>query len=199
MAINDLLQDFGSAIPGAERLTVLSEAAMEEQNLQNFEKGYAAGWEDSLAMQIEEKSRLSEAMSQNLEDLRFTYAEALQQLTRAVVPVLQGAVSQLLPEIMSRSLAPMIQAEMQEILLRLGDQPVLICVPPGMASHVRPVVGHALGQTVDVVEADFLTEGQAAIRVGTVEREIDLSASVAAISGAVDAYAAELDLEEQHG
>lgn len=194
MPISDLLQEFGSAIPGAETLTVLSEAALEDQYLANFEKGYAAGWEDSLAMQIEEKSRLSETLTRNLEDLSFTYAEAFQQLLNDMVPVVQAAVAQLLPGIMGSALGPMIGEQVRTMLVQAGGgQRVEIRVPPGMSPQVTPVIGHALGGQVDVVEDNALTDGQAAIRIGNRESDIDLPAAIAAIQGAVAAFASDFE------
>ena len=85
MALAQMLQDFGTSVPGAEKVLLLSESEQEAQTIASYELGYAAGWEDALTSQIEEKSKLSDALRENLQDLDFTQ-QTRAQILQSVAP-----------------------------------------------------------------------------------------------------------------
>lgn len=199
MTISHLLEDFGPVLPGGDAIALLSESVLEEQNLDSFEKGYAAGWEDSLAMQIEEKSRLSETMVRNLEDLNFTFTEAYQQMLASVTPVLGAVIDRALPEMLRDTIGPQILEQARAMVGDAADYPVRICVPPGQASQVRPVVSHALGLDVTVTEDPAFTDDQVAIRVGDRERIVDADGLIREMRQAIAAFSHDMQTGVQYG
>ena len=65
MPISHLLQDFGN-YHGSGSKPVLSDATLEEHQLEVFEQGYQAGWEDSARAHEEEHTRISTGLAATL-------------------------------------------------------------------------------------------------------------------------------------
>ncbi|MEX0283446.1 MAG: hypothetical protein AB3N23_02435 [Paracoccaceae bacterium] len=199
MTISHLFQDFGTAISGAEPLTLISESEQEEQSVANYERGYTAGWEDSLQLQLKERSDLSKTLKHNLEDLEFTFAEARQQVLASMAPILEQVVSQVLPEIIDQTSAARIVSELQGLVAAQSDLPIQVSVPPDRTERVRPIVEHALGPEVAVFEDPTLTEDQVALRVGRSETVLDPSAALEEIRAVLSGLTFETEREVQHG
>ncbi len=199
MSITHLLQDFGSTIAGAEPLALISHTEREAQNVAQYERGYSAGWEDSLQLQVREKSHLSKALKQNLEDLEFTFAEAHQQMVALVAPVVQSAFDQLLPDIMMHSLGPTLVSEVEKLLGNTTDFPAVICVSPGQAEAVRSPIEQALGGSVRIVEEVGLEDGQVVLKVGHAERIVDLQSAIEEVRSVLAGFVFEASAEAQHG
>lgn len=188
MALADLFQEFGSAVPGAEPVSLLNSSEEEEQGLVQYEKGYAAGWEDSLTLQIEEKSRISEALKSNLEDLEFTFAEARVQVLGALAPVFDLLVEQVLPEAMQHSAGARISEVISQLASEAADGPVGLHVAPGQVPVIQPLVKHALGDHLPLTEDETLTDGQVQIVMGGQERLIDPAPVLQQIADALSGF-----------
>jgi hypothetical protein len=50
--------------------------AVEEAKVASFEQGYKAGWDDAVAAQSEDQTRIRADLARNLQSLSFTYQEA---------------------------------------------------------------------------------------------------------------------------
>ena len=66
--------------------------------LDAFEEGYRAGWDDAIKAQSDDRTRISE-FAQNLQDLSFTYHEAYSHAINAMTPLLEDIVRSVLPKI----------------------------------------------------------------------------------------------------
>ena len=199
MSITHLLQDFGTAIPGAEPVALISQSEREAQNIAQYERGYAAGWEDSLQLQVREKSHLSKALMQNLQDLEFTFAEAHQQMIALVAPIVQSALEQLLPDIMMHSIGPTLVSEVEKLLGSTADFPAIICFPPGQSEAARSVIEQALGGTVRIVEDPGLGDGQVILKVGQTERIVELQSAIEEVRTVLAGFVFEASAGAQHG
>ncbi len=199
MAIAELLQDFGSSVPGAEALTLISASEMETQSIASYERGYAAGWEDSLTLQIEEKSKLSDALRRNLEDLDFTVAEARRQMMTAVTPIFEALVDQVLPQALSDNAGPVIVEKMQQMVREVGAGPIRFSTAPGTAQKIRPVVEHATDARVTITEDASLTGDQVTLGIADCELVFDPDAVIVAFRTTVDGFAHAIRTETKHG
>lgn len=190
IALKEILEDFGLPAPGSHLSLVsdIDEAQLESEKLEAFENGYRAGWDDAVKAQTEDTERLSSAFSQNLQDLSFTYHEAHGQIMNAMAPLLEEMVSVLLPKLAREALAPHILTEILAIARDSGSPEVIVAVSPADAATVAPLVEADYGFPITVQQDDTLAEGQADIRFGKTEKQIDLSAALEGLSESVRGF-----------
>ncbi|WP_226779908.1 flagellar biosynthesis protein [Oceaniglobus trochenteri] len=186
------LEDFGAAsltpraTSGLPHLNTSTPPA-EEQALAAYDKGYAAGWEDATQAASQDRERLDTAMANNLEDLGFTYHEARAHVMRSLTPLLNGILSKVLPRLIRDSLGARIMEEIDGLAEGAADSPIELMVFPGDAAQLRPVIDKITTLPLALIEEPTVPQGQIFLRIGAVEREIDLEGAVASISGAMAA------------
>jgi flagellar assembly protein FliH len=200
-ALADLLEDFA---PGAARTpgqppAPLGEGELEALRLEVFETGYKAGWEDAIKAQSEDRSRLSSAFAQHLQDLSFTYHEAYGQVMSAVTPLLAEITGAVLPRIARASLAPQIAAELEALAREIGTLRVTLAVAPARIEAVAPLLQQDFGFPIDLQPDETLSEDQADIRFAETERQIDLGALVASVTEAVEGFTHDNRRKIAHG
>ena len=205
-ALAELLEDFGvkakAAGPAAQpepsepRIT---EAEIEGQKLEAFEKGYRAGWDDAVKAQSDDRTRISSAFGQHLQDLSFTYHEAYTQVMNAVTPLLDEMVRSLLPEMARQTLGHHIVQQLQAMSLEIGRMDVVIAVHPNRVEAVKPLLEQDFGFPICLTPDDSLAEEQADIRFGATERQIDLSDLATSLAEAVAGFAHDNQRKMKHG
>ncbi len=178
---------------------VAAPVVTEDQQLEAFEKGYQAGWDDAVKAQTESTSKVSAELGQNLQDMSFTYHEALSKLTLSLKPVMTDIIAKLLPELARETLAPQIVDQINDMLKDQPNQPVEIVVAPENVDRVRNLAGEKLEDPFDIVSEPSLAEGQAFVRIGSTERSIDLEAILAGVSTAMAAFYHETEQENDNG
>ncbi|MBY6114132.1 ABC transporter ATP-binding protein [Mameliella alba] len=205
-ALSDILEDFGSTLvtPGpvvmAEPVEPgISEAELEGLKLEAFEKGYRAGWDDAVKAQSDDRSRISSAFGQHLQDLSFTYHEAYTQVMNAVTPLLNEMVASLLPEIARQTLGQHIVEQLQSMSRDIGMMEVTIAVHPARVDAIMPLIDRDFGFPIQLIADDTLAEEQADIRFGETERQIDLSDLTASVAEAVEGFAHDNRRKMKHG
>ncbi|MCR9127389.1 MAG: ABC transporter ATP-binding protein [Rhodobacteraceae bacterium] len=199
MTIAHLLEDFG---PGGRLFATGQDEEnmeLEEQKLTAFENGYSAGWEDAVKAQDDDHMRLSTQLSRNLQDLSFTYQEAYTQMLGSVAPVLQAITHQMLPRAVHRSLGAVVVEELQTITAHQGAMPVEIVTAPDSLPAVEALLPADLAMPVRIIGDATLMEGQAFLRVGREEREVNLDSLLINITDAIDAFAYQVQKELSHG
>ena len=205
-ALADLLEDFGAkaqaAGPTATEVPAepqISEAEIEGQKLEAFEKGYRAGWDDAVKAQSDDRTRISSAFGQHLQDLSFTYHEAYTQVMNAVTPLLDEMVRSLLPELARQTLGQHIVEQLQAMSLEIGRMDVVVAVRPERIEAVKPLLDQDFGFPIRLTADDSLAEEQADIRFGATERQIDLSDLAASLAEAVAGFAHDNQRKMKHG
>ncbi|MBK0325910.1 ABC transporter ATP-binding protein [Rhodobacteraceae bacterium F11138] len=188
MAISHLLEDFATTDTDNEPLQLMSEDGLEDLRLASFEQGYTAGWDDAVRAHLEDQSRIAGALGNNLEDLSFTYQEALVQMMTSVEPVFRGLIETVLPEALMQSVGEQIVQQCCEMTMGQVAQPVSLLVPPGAGQAIRPALERNLSMKVDIVESDEMGPGQVCLKVGNREREIDCGQLLATLRTAIDAF-----------
>ena len=200
MTISHLLEDF-SVLPIEDTAAaqLMSEDSLEDLRLASFEQGYTAGWEDAIRAQATDQTRVTGTLGRNLEDLSFTYQEALVQLTNTVEPVFQALVSAVLPEALMQSVGMQIVEQCTELAREQLDQPVLLVVPVGNANAIKPVLQKNLAMKVEVVESADMADGQVSLRIGDSEREIDHNLLLSTLRTSIEAFFFNVDEAKQYG
>ncbi|MTI01297.1 ABC transporter ATP-binding protein [Roseibium sp. RKSG952] len=187
MSIAHLLEDFTAQSDGAA-VHLLDEDALEEQRLAAFENGYGAGWEDAIKAQEQQSGRLTDELARSLEDVSFTYHEAMTRMALSLEPMFQSLTSMILPEMVDRSFATQIVEQLCQMAQDQIGQPMQLVVPEGSSEAVQNLVPDALSPSPQVIEDPSLRPGQARLQVGTARRAVDNSALLSTIAQAFDAY-----------
>ncbi|WP_170401227.1 ABC transporter ATP-binding protein [Ruegeria arenilitoris] len=187
MSIAHLLEDF-TLQAGGGKLHLLDEDALEEQRLAAFEQGYSAGWEDAVQAQEQSRGQVSAELAKSLEDMSFTYHEAVTRMTLSLEPMFQSLVKVVLPETLDRSFAARLVEQLADMAREQVGQPMQIFVPTGCGGEVEALLPQDMSAPTRVIEDPALEPGQARLQVGTSQREVDCSGLLASVAGAFDAY-----------
>ena len=178
-----------------------SDGLAQEKWLEAFEKGYKDGWEDAERTLGQRQGHISDAFAQNLMDLSFTLNEARAAVRRDLSSLLRGVLHALMPQTLVHFLGPQVLAELDELAAEHTPDTFEILVSPKQ----KPIVEKAL-VTAGVTAVHVLAEpGQqpdtAMIRLGAVEREVDLAAALQEIAGMIETYFDEHETgkERAHG
>lgn len=198
MSIAHLLESFESAGRNESRSISMSELTLEEEKLEAFERGYKAGWDDATKAQVDDRNHVTRDFANNLQELSFTYHEAYGHLARALKPVMRQIVETVLPGVARQSLVPRIAEELSGLAARAGQQEVEIVAAPANTPLLREMLQKDVGFPVRLVEEPSLSEGQAFLRFGESERQIDHDEVLAGIGQAVEAFFHELDHTGDH-
>ncbi|MGR3621173.1 ABC transporter ATP-binding protein [Pseudophaeobacter sp.] len=199
MSINHLLEDFGAATVVMPLIPEISEEVVEEARLVSFENGYSAGWDDAVTAKDKEATTISATLASSLEDLNFTYQEAQSQLIEALDPMFKVLTSAVLPDTMAATFGHHIVDQMTDMAKFQTDQPMSIFVAPGEAAAVRALLPEAFSTPVQVQEDENLSAGQAYLRVGSSEREINSSSLIETINDSVEAFTYHVREDSQYG
>ncbi|MBI1217200.1 MAG: flagellar biosynthesis protein [Rhodobacteraceae bacterium] len=192
------LEVFGQDTNAAETV-VIEAAAMEEARLASFEAGYAAGWEDAMAAQKEERSSVSADLARSLQALSFTYHEARAHVLAALQPLLVALVSRVLPGMARDNLAPIVAEALRPLAELAADTPVTIELNPAARPALEALLAGHPGPPVRLVEEPTLGEGQVYLRLGDREDHIDLDHVTDTIRAAVTGFFHPLEEIPQHG
>ncbi|MFA3919238.1 ABC transporter ATP-binding protein [Ruegeria hyattellae] len=199
MSIAHLLEDFDQNPSPEGAVQLLTPQQLEDLSRAAFEQGYAAGLNEADAAQTAEQSRISADLVQSLQDLGFTYQEALQQMVASLEPMFQSLMDTVLPDTVERSFVPRIVAQLTEMARDQAGQPAIIAVPTGVAESLTSVLEAEFSFPVKMIEDASLLPGQASLRIGGDERELDCTALLDAISEATEAFLHHAKTETKHG
>jgi len=165
-----------------------SAADFEEMRLAAFEKGYTAGWDDAVAAQDAESSKLRTDLAKNLEDLGFTYHEARHHVLSAMQPLLRDMVAKVLPAIARESLARVVLETVMPLAEEMSGAAITVVVNPINRPAVEELLTAGKSLPLTFVEEPSLGEGQVYLRMGEAESRIDLDGVIAAIGDAVAGF-----------
>jgi flagellar biosynthesis/type III secretory pathway protein FliH len=179
--------DTGPAADGS--LQPLVEAtAVEEAKVASFEQGYSAGWDDAVAAQQGDQTRIRADLARNLQSLAFTFQDARSHVLQAIRPLILEMVDRLLPEVAREALAPTVLEALTPLADDLADAPLTLVLNPAVRGQIEDLVAQATGLPMVIDEEPSLPEGQVYIRFGPTETKVDLSQVTADIAIAVRAF-----------
>lgn len=184
----EVFDNVSGSAPGQAETVVLDTVALEEAKLASYESGYSAGWEDAASAQAEDRARVSSDLARSLQSLSFTYHEARAHILKAVDPLLREVVGRLLPVIARDALAPIVLDALMPLAEELVDAPIVIVLNPAARPAVEDLLAQATGLPLTLQEEPTLGEGQVYLKLGDVEREVNLDRAIAQISAAVRGF-----------
>ena len=196
MSIAHLLEDFGDLVQGDT--ADMTEVLLEEERLEAFEKGYQAGWDDSVKAQENQAGHVSAQFAQAIADIGFTQDEAFRALLDGVRPLFMQIVETVLPTAARRTLAPRLCEIVMQQLTKHGHRSVVVYVAPGQAAALDAAEPGQGQVSVTVREDASLSPDQVQLRFDDqTEQEIDLHDTIAAMTAAIDSYFTTDQADEQ--
>lgn len=162
--------------------------AVEEAKVASFEQGYSAGWDDAVAAQQGDQTRIRADLARNLQSLAFTFQDARSHVLQAIRPLILEMVDRLLPEVAREALAPTVLGALAPLADNLADAPLTLVLNPAVRGQIEDLVAQATGLPMVIDEEPSLPEGQVYIRFGPTETKVDLSQVTADIAIAVRAF-----------
>ncbi|MFN6925731.1 MAG: flagellar biosynthesis protein [Tabrizicola sp.] len=174
--------------PDGSEQPLVEASVLDEAKVASFEQGYTAGWEDAVAAQAGDQSRIRADLARNLQSLAFTFQDARTHVLQAIRPLILEMTSRVLPEIAREALAPMVVEALMPMAEEIADSPVRLVLNPAVRERVEDIVAQATGLPVEIEEEPSMPEGQVYIRMGTAETKVDLTKVTADISAAVRAF-----------
>ena len=183
----------------APSTVVLDTMELEEAKLASYDSGYAAGWEDAASAQLGDQSKITTDLARNLQTLSFTYHEARSHVLRALEPLLQEMVNRLLPELARETLAPIILEALMPLAEKAADTPITLVLNPVARPAVEALLEHSKALPLSLVEETSLGEGQAYLRLGRCETQIDLGRATVEIAAAVRGFFEILEKDRHDG
>lgn len=187
------LEDFGADAQRAAvhnptpaaHATAPSTEDIEVQRVAAYEQGYQAGWDDALSAESADQSRIGAEFSRNLQDLGFTFHEARSHVMSALEPLLSEMVSKVLPRLVSDTLGQTIIEELMPFAQDASDTPVQIVVSLGNRKLIEALFDESLTIPIDIVEEPTLADGQVFLRLGELEKKIDMESAIERIGRAI--------------
>lgn len=162
--------------------------AVEEAKVASFEQGYSAGWDDAVAAQQGDQSRIRADLARNLQTLSFTFQDARIHVLQSIRPLILEMVNRLLPEVAREALAPTVLDAVMPLADELSDAPLTLVLNPAVRVQVEDLLGQATGLPMVIEEEPTMPDGQVYIRFGGSETKVDLAQVTADIGIAVRAF-----------
>ncbi len=181
------LDDFGvreTPVP-APQAPVQPPAAVESERVAAYEQGYKAGWDDAARAEAENQSRIGAEFARNLQEMSFTFHEARAHVIQAMEPLLLELVGKLLPELVAETLGARILEELRPLVEDRADGPIQVVIAPANRAALERQLEGAGAGAFRLVEEPSLAEGQAYLRVGSAERQVDIAGALERISTAI--------------
>ena len=188
MSISHRYRNFGGARSPSQVKDDPALEAIEDQKLQAFEAGYQAGWDDAMKAQSEAKGKLSDELNQSLQDISFSYREAVAKVSSSMHPIVREIVEKLLPEMMRTGLSAHVVEQLKNMMNDELDRSVELVVAPFNVGLVMDLVDEKMREQVQVVSDEAVKDGEAFIRIDQTERQIDLAGVVDGVSKAMKAF-----------
>lgn len=176
-----------------------SSAEIEANRMAAYEQGYKAGWDDAVQAESDDRSRIGADFARNLQDLGFTFHEAKSHVMSALEPLLTEIVSKVLPQLVSETLGQTILEELLPFAEEVADAPIQIVVAPSGREAVEALIDTSLTIPIEIIEEPSLADGQVYLRMGDLEKKIDMDSAIERIGHAIKSIYALNEEAMKHG
>lgn len=198
MSLEHLYSDFGSPKMMPSIMEPQADP-LEEVKLEAFEQGFNAGWEDAEKTHGAERSQMNAAVVQRMQDMTFTYHEALSNLTQRMQPLMTDVVTKLVPGVATSSMRAHLMSEIDRLTRNAAEGAIEIAAAPQVVDALREALDDALDAPFNIVADETLGDGQLFLRIAKAEREINIDAIRSGLTQALDAFFEPSRQELPHG
>lgn len=162
---------------------------VEDQKLQSFEEGYQAGWTDAEKNHAAEHKNIAEEILHTLQDMSFTYDEALARLNRGLKPMFEQMMTTLLPQTASAALRAHVIEQLVELAATQTQAKIVLRVSEMDLPMLEDLLeGVELKLPVSVTADPTLSAHQLFVALDSLEREINLDDVCQEIKAAMNAF-----------
>lgn len=176
MSLRRLLEDF-------EKSPTPKAAAQVEpdRSSEAYEAGYASGWDDATAAAVSERKKVDAEFARNIQDIGFTYAEAVSCVRGELSTFIEALLKQVLPASLPDLMVARVKETLTDVAEQSLDMPVeLVCAP--VSRDVLQEMLEAEGRAdIELVEDENLTAHQVFLRFSERETLIDADALIDAL------------------
>lgn len=172
---------------------------LEALRTEAYEQGYQAGWDDAVNAQSEDKTRIGAEFARNLQDLGFTFHEAKSHVMKTLEPLLSEMVTKVLPNLVSETLGQTIIEELIPFAEEASDAVVQIVVASGCKGSIEAIIDTSLTIPLEIIEEPSLADGQVYLRMGELEKKIDMDSAIERIGDAISSIYALNEEALKHG
>jgi flagellar assembly protein FliH len=161
---------------------------LEEVKLASFEQGYSAGWEDAVAAQNAETTRLRGDLGNNLRQISLSYEEARRHILEALEPLLSDVLAKVMPKVAQDTLPHIVSEHLKPFFATIAAAPVTITCSPVALPQIRDLLDNHSSLPLQFIAEPSLSERQVYLSTDKIEQRIDLDGVIQAISAAIAAY-----------
>ncbi|EKE74656.1 MULTISPECIES: hypothetical protein [Roseobacteraceae] len=172
---------------------------IETNRMAAYEQGYKAGWDDAATAEAEDQGRIGAEFARNLQDLGFTFHEARSHIMKALEPLLSEMVAKVLPQLVTETLGQTILEHLLPMAEEASDAPIQIVISPASRPAIQRLIDESLTIPLEIIEEPSLADGQVYLRMGELEKRIDMDAAVDKIGQAINAVYALNEEAMKHG
>lgn len=188
MSLAHLYQDFSPTRSDGVGLEGMDELALEDFKLEAFEKGYQAGWDDAVEAQVASHTRISSDFEKNLIETCMTAEEIRKDLVAELEPLFGDIMNVLLPETARAALGAHVAAELAKLADQKLDHILEVTTSSQNLSTLESLIDQQVERPFAMIADDALSEGQVFLRIGNIERLIDLSCIVDEVREAMKSF-----------
>lgn len=192
MTISHLLQPF-------EQQSQSETDAETDRDLQTFETGYTAGWEDCLNAQSTAAAALDEAFAQNLRELSFTYHEAFAEIATSAAPLFSELIGVVFTEIAEETLCQSIAQEIERIARQELEPTFTVACHASKTSYLKDFLAKNTDLPINLLPDDALAPEEVQLRLGHTEKEVADHALITKVQSLVRSHFSQVQQEAPHG
>ena len=144
-----------------------------ESELQIFENGYQAGWQDAAAALQDQKAGELTKVSQLLEEISFTHEAARRQILNSVSGLLEAILVKLLPHVRDQSIRSTVLEGLERTVEKHLGAHVEISAPSSMSGVIADCLTDKDRKNISLVSHVGMPESETQIQVGSSKFIID--------------------------
>ena len=200
MTLESLLETFeGRARKTSDQPGAIDPKDVEAIKTEAFESGYSSGWEDAQKADSETRQRIEAEFERNIQNLVFTYTEAVDCVRGELKSFVTAIVEGFLPEIVPDLTREHVRSELLKIADDLVEAPVEIMTAPESKPLLEELLEKDFPLNIGLVEDPTLAERQVYIRIAEREIEVDVEPLVNALRRQLEAIVETKEERTAHG
>lgn len=190
------LESFDKATRQATTGKPVSANEVERRVTEAYEAGYKSGWEDAIASDKDSNQRISAEFERNIQNLNFTYNEALHRVRSELQGFLTSLLDQVLPELTPDLLRTHIQTELVKFGDAQNEQGLEIRAASNTLTALNDLIEKEAGTAVKIIEDPSLADWQVLMNFGGTENLLDVTSLIAELREQLAAICGEDNQEE---
>ena len=200
MTLQNLLETFETE--GSAKVALSGQPdpkEMESIRAEAFENGYSSGWEDAQKADGAARERVEAEFERNIQNLVFTYSEAVDCVRGELKNFLSAIINGFLPEIVPDLTREHVRNELLKLADDMVEAPVEIVCSPDSKALLEELLHSNATLEIRLIEDGSLAARQVYIRIAEREVEVNVSPLIEALRVQLRAVAEDVTERTSHG